>query len=116
MYEVILRYLDPRVFFEVDTYWVETAGCDAAQVVEMLGRRAPLLHIQDGPAIRDLPMVPVGQGVLDVRRIVRSAGDHVEWLIVEIDHAAMDMLEAVQLSYNYLVSEGLARGNVVAAG
>jgi sugar phosphate isomerase/epimerase len=111
-YEVILENLDPRVFLQIDTYWVETAGCDAAQILRKLGPRAPMLHIKDGPAVRDEPMVPVGQGILDFDRIVRAAGDHVEWMIVEIDWAAMDMIEAVELSYQFMVSEGMAWGRV----
>ena len=112
VYEVILEHLDPRVFFEVDTYWVETAGCDAATILRELGGRAPLLHIKDGPALEDEPMVPVGQGILDFHRIMRAAGDHVEWMIVEIDRAAMDMIEAAQLSYRFLISNSMARGTV----
>ena len=44
--------------------------------------------------------------------ITRAAGDHVEWMIVEIDWAAMDMIEAVELSYQFMVSEGMAWGRV----
>ena len=75
-----------------------------------MGSRAPTLHIKDGPALKDEPMVPVGEGIMDFRRILRAAGDHVRWLIVELDYAAMDMLRAVELSYRYLVDEGLGRG------
>jgi hypothetical protein len=33
-----------------------------------------------------------------------------EWLIVEIDRCATDMLEAVAKSYRYMVGKGLAHG------
>jgi hypothetical protein len=55
-------------------------------------------------------MVPVGQGVMDFRRIVRSAGANTEWMIVELDWSATDMMLAVELSYEYLISEGFAQG------
>ncbi len=109
-YRVMLEHLDPRIFFQIDTYWVKTAGCDPVAVLEELGARVPMLHIKDGPALKDAPMVPVGQGVMDFRRIVRSAGANTEWLIVELDRSATDMMLAVELSYEYLISEGFARG------
>ena len=110
VYRVMLEHLDPRVFFQIDTYWVKTAGCDPEVVLTELGRRAPMLHIKDGPATQGEPMVPVGQGVMDFRRIIGAAGAAAEWLIVELDNAATDMMQAVELSYRYLVSEGLAQG------
>ncbi len=110
VYQVMLEHLDPAIFFQVDTYWVQTAGPDPAQVVQELGPRAPLLHIKDGPAVRDEPHVAVGDGVLDFHAIVRAAGEAVEWLIVELDDCATDMVEAVIKSCHYLVKEGLGHG------
>jgi len=110
-YQVMLEHLEPGVFFELDTYWVKTAGVDPAKVVKELGRRASLLHIKDGPAVRDEPHVAVGDGVLDFPAIFQAAEGAAEWLIVELDHCATDMMEAVEKSYQYLVGGGLARGN-----
>jgi sugar phosphate isomerase/epimerase len=110
-YKVMLSHLDRRVVFQIDTYWVQTAGLDAAAIVAELGARAPTLHIKDGPALKGEPMMPVGEGVMDFHAIVRAAGTHARWLIVELDWAAMDMVRAVELSYRYLVDEGLARGD-----
>lgn len=111
VYQVMLEHLDPAIFFEIDTYWVKTAGVDPAKVVKELGPRAPLLHIKDGPAVRDEAQVAVGDGVLDFPSIVQAAEGTAEWLIVELDHCATDMMEAVEKSYQYLVEGGLARGN-----
>jgi sugar phosphate isomerase/epimerase len=111
IYQVMMEHLDPAVFFQIDTYWVRTAGLDPAQVVKEFGPRAPLLHIKDGPAIQRVPQVAVGEGVMDFPSIVQAAEGTAEWLIVELDHCATDMLEAVEKSYHYLVGEGLARGN-----
>ena len=110
VYQVMLEHLDAEIFFEIDTYWVKTAGFDPAAVVQELGRRAPLLHIKDGPAVRDAPMVAVGEGVLDFPAIVQVAEGTAEWLIVELDECATDMMEAVEKSYRYLVGGGLAHG------
>jgi sugar phosphate isomerase/epimerase len=109
-FQVMLEHLDPGVVFQVDTYWVKTAGFDPAQVVKDLGSRAPSLHIKDGPAIKDVPQVAVGDGVMDFPSIIQAAEDTADWLVVELDHCATNMLEAVKKSYDYLVGEGLAHG------
>jgi sugar phosphate isomerase/epimerase len=103
-YHLWLEHLDPAVFFEIDTYWVQTAGLDPAAVLREFGERAPLLHIKDGPAVKEEPMTAVGEGVMDFPGILRAAGNHPEWLIVELDRCATDMLEAVTKSYRYLVA------------
>ena len=110
VYQVLLEHLEPEVFFQIDTYWVKTAGVNPAKVVRELGARTPLLHIKDGPCVKDEPQVAVGDGAMDVPAIVQAAGDATEWMIVELDQCATDMLETVEKSYHYLVGEGLARG------
>lgn len=109
-YEIMLDHLAPDIFFEVDTYWAKTAGVDPAAMVRQLGGRAPLLHIKDGPCVMDAPMTAVGDGIVDVPDIVASGAGASEWLIVEIDRCATDMLDAVAKSYRYMVGRGLARG------
>jgi sugar phosphate isomerase/epimerase len=42
--------LTPDIFFEIDTYWVKVAGQNPPEIVKKFGKRAPLLHIKDGPA------------------------------------------------------------------
>ncbi|MBN1285839.1 MAG: sugar phosphate isomerase/epimerase [Anaerolineae bacterium] len=110
-YKYMLEYLDPAIIFQVDVYWVKAAGHDPAAVVKELGTRAPLLHIKDGPANREDPMTAVGQGVVDIPAVVKAGAGVAEWHIVELDRCATDMLTAVEESYDYLVKEGLSRGN-----
>ena len=109
-YEYMLDFLSPDVFFQVDTYWVKTGGVDPAYVVQRLGGRAPYLHIKDGPAIQKQPQVAVGEGALDIPAIIKAGAGHTEWLIVEMDGCATDMLEAVKKSYQYLTGKGLGHG------
>jgi sugar phosphate isomerase/epimerase len=109
-YKYMLKWLDPAIFFEIDTYWVQAGGIDAITYIKELGKRAPLLHIKDGPAVVDQPMTAVGDGVLDVPAIVKAAENTAEWLIVEIDRCATDMMEAVRKSYTYLVEHRLGQG------
>lgn len=112
VYQIMLEYLDPTVFFEIDTYWVKVAGADPVAVVRELGVRAPLLHIKDGPGTREAPMVAVGSGVMDFHAIAEAAAGNTEWMIVELDRCATSMIEAVEQSYRYLTQTGLARGKV----
>jgi sugar phosphate isomerase/epimerase len=108
----LFRMLDPTVFAEVDTYWAQVGGADAAQVVAELGPRARLLHVKDGPADDPkAPMTAVGAGAMDVPAIL-CANDAVEWHVVELDRCATDMFEAVEGSYRYLVENSLSRGRV----
>ena len=109
-HEAMRTYLHPEIFFEIDTYWVQTAGQDPVGVVRSLGLRAPLLHIKDGPARQGEPMVPVGQGVMNFPPVVAAGAGYTEWLIVELDSTDMDVFAAVEQSYLYLTEEGLAHG------
>jgi sugar phosphate isomerase/epimerase len=109
-FEVMLEYLDPAILFQIDTYWVQTAGFDPAEIVKGIGARAPLLHIKDGPAVKGVPMVAVGDGVMDFHAIIQAAGEHAEWLVVELDDCATDMMTAVAESFDYLVREKLGHG------
>lgn len=110
-FDMLLVRLDPTIRFEVDTYWVQVAGADAANAVSDLGAYAPLLHIKDGPLDRDKAMLPVGQGKMDFHRIIEAGEAYTEWLIVELDRCDGDMMVAVAQSLDYLVLEGLGRAS-----
>lgn len=104
----------PDVEFELDTYWAANFGqCDPAEELARIADRAPLLHIKDGPLVRDQADVAVGQGKMDIRAIFnRACSDVLEWAIVELDSCDTDMMSAVAESYTYLTTHNLAKGNV----
>jgi sugar phosphate isomerase/epimerase len=104
VHHVMLEKLNPAVLFEVDTYWVKVGGSDPVEIVRSLGARAPLLHIKDGPGVQQEPHVAVGEGVMDVPAILAASGDNAEWLVVELDHCATDILPVVKKSYDYLAN------------
>lgn len=110
-YDILLDHLDDDVLLEIDTYWVKSAGADPVAEIQKLGKRVPLLHIKDGSTNQADDMTAVGAGVMNFHEIIPAAA-HAEWLIVELDRCATDMLTAVQQSYTYLTSEGLASGLV----
>jgi len=101
-FDLLLEQLDPRIQFEIDTYWVQTAGVDVYELLGRLGSRASLLHIKDGPLQREQPMVAIGDGKMDFRKVLEASGSNVEWLIVELDRCAGDMMDALRRSLPYL--------------
>jgi sugar phosphate isomerase/epimerase len=103
VHEVMLEGLDPRVLFEIDTYWAQVGGADPVAVIKNLGKRAPFLHIKDGPLVKHQPQVAVGDGKMDFRPILAAALPDA-WQIVELDECATDMMVAVKRSYDYLAS------------
>jgi sugar phosphate isomerase/epimerase len=111
----LLEHLDANVFFEIDTYWVKTGGQNPAQVVADFGKRAPFLHIKDGPAIKGekaYEQVPAGSGTMDFPSIVKAGGSNIKWMIVEFDEYAGNIFEGVRSSYTYLTKNNLAKGKV----
>jgi len=111
----LLEHLNADIFFELDMYWVKTGGLNPATVVGDFGKRAPFLHIKDGPAKKGDTMyahVPAGTGSLNFPSIVKAGNENIQWMIVEFDEYAGDIFEGMQQSYTFLTKNGLAKGNV----
>ena len=116
VYELLLEHLDSDILFEVDTYWVKVAGQDPATIVKLLGPRAPLLHIKDGPARwndslpqdNPDPMTSVGKGTQNFPSIVNAADGNTEWMVVEMDKTDGDVFVALKESFDYLVNNKMA--------
>jgi sugar phosphate isomerase/epimerase len=104
-FKEMMEKIVPEVFFEVDTYWVRVAGFDPVAVVREMGARVRLLHLKDGPGTKGEPNVAVGKGVLDVPALLKASDGNVEWLIVEFDRCATNILDAVEESYQYLAKQ-----------
>ncbi len=105
-YKVFLEKLHPEIFFEIDTYWVRTAGMDPISVLHKIGGRVRFLHLKDGPAVKGEPMVALGEGILDFPPILKAANPQVESLVIELDECATDIWEAIGTSAAYLKELG----------
>jgi sugar phosphate isomerase/epimerase len=106
-YDKFLERLSPDVTLEVDTYWAQVGGVDAADLVRSLGERVHYLHIKDGPIDnRADNHTAVGDGKMDVGRVL-DANSAVRWDIVELDGCEGDIWEKVRRSYEYLAARGL---------
>ena len=105
-YEVLLANA-PDAFSELDTYWCAVAGDDPVRILKTYGKRVPVLHIKDGSKDRNDSMTAVGDGKMDWKSIIGAADENVnQWLIVELDRCATDMMEAVAKSCSYLANAG----------
>ena len=104
--------LAPDAAAQIDTYWACNFGAvDVPALVSRWSSRASTLHLKDGPLVEGQPHTAVGAGKMDVPAVVNAADENVlEWLIVELDECATDMMTAVEDSYKYLVAAGLAAG------
>ena len=102
----------PDVALELDIYWASNFGMHRPE--EMVARyrnRIHLMHVKDGPLTKGSPMLPVGEGKVDIRACVESADPaKLDWLIVELDEFDGDMMTAVERSYQYLAGQGLGSG------
>jgi sugar phosphate isomerase/epimerase len=128
VYDIILANTDPAlVKLELDTYWLYRGGQDPIAWMERYADRVILLHQKDFPANAPQPLnlydgvvsptenidmavfderkdercfTEIGTGVLPIQRIIDAANTlpHVEYLILEQDHTALDEIESVRTS------------------
>lgn len=100
-YDVFVERLDPAVTLEVDTYWAQVGGVDAAQLVSSLGDRVHYLHVKDGPLDHDEEnQYAVGDGKMDIDAVLK-ANPAVRWHVVELDGFQGDIWDAVRKSLEY---------------
>ena len=111
-YEAYLDYC-PNIKFELDLYWSANFGKeDPYEMLKKFSDRSTLLHIKDGDLKPGFDMLAVGDGVMNFPHVLKAMNpDVTKWLIVELDACKTDMFEAVEKSYNYLIQNGLARGD-----
>ncbi len=108
--DMLVRELDPTVWFEFDTYWVQHGGGDPAAWIERVAGRIPCVHFKDISIDheRKHKMVEVGSGNLNWPRILeacKKAG--VKWYLVERDSGELDPIESLRISYDNMRKMGL---------
>jgi sugar phosphate isomerase/epimerase len=94
----------PWVELEVDTYWVNEAGADPANLLASLPGRVSVIHVKDKEVVTKGPvMAPVGEGNLDWDRILAAgAASGTRWYIVEQDECQRDPFDCLASSFEYL--------------
>lgn len=104
-YEVLLEETDPSlVTFEMDLYWVFRGGYDPVKYFKKYPGRFELWHVKDMADSEDQFFSPVGQGVIDFKRIFAKKEEAgMKLFFVEQDRFIdLDPFESINISYNYL--------------
>lgn len=105
--ETLVERLDPSVWMEIDTYWIQHGGGDPAAWIDRVAGRIPAVHLKDLAVVglnESKPvMAEVGEGNLNWPRILEScrrAG--VQWYIIEQDTCQRDPFDSVAISLRNL--------------
>ncbi len=109
-FEIILSRA-PGLMSEFDMYWCAKAGQDAAAIARKWSKWIPLMHVKDGNLTPEMVHTALGEGKVPVKNIIEAAGEaDLQWLVVELDACATDMMTAVKKSLDWLVKNGLGSG------
>jgi sugar phosphate isomerase/epimerase len=102
-YEVLLAETDvERVRFEMDLYWIISAGGDPLRYFSAHPGRFPLVHVKDSGGGPEHRMLDVGAGTIDFARIfAQRATAGIEHFLVEHDEPESP-LESARVSYTYM--------------
>jgi sugar phosphate isomerase/epimerase len=113
-WDVFMSRLDKSlVGFEVDVFWLATAGLDPAATIRDLGSRVKMLHLKDrakdAPQTFNEGQVPagafkeVGNGSLDFAGILKAAKEvSVDRFFVEQDQTPGDPTASLRQSFQFL--------------
>ncbi len=85
--DLLMDELDPRIGFELDTYWLAYAGEDPLRFLQRHADRVTHLHLKDMAG--DGSMADVGEGTLPLAQIIIQAQQQgVRHFLVERDDAS----------------------------
>lgn len=112
IFDTLIRDLDKRIFFTMDTYWVKFGGEDPVGWMQKLDGRIKDLHIKDWSDKLNFlerlilkengKMCPIGSGKLDFKSIFAECKKQgVKTALIELDIAPKPWV-ALQKSTDYL--------------
>ncbi|WMJ87510.1 sugar phosphate isomerase/epimerase family protein [Anaerocolumna sp. MB42-C2] len=92
----------------MDTYWVQAAGGDVCQWIEVLKDRLSCVHLKDMAVVNGTPvMAPVMEGNLNFSAIIdKLKQTNCEYLLVEQDICQGSPFDCLKLSYDNLRNLG----------
>lgn len=114
--DIIYDESDPKYLQgEIDTYWVQHGGADAAAWVLRMKDRMPVVHLKDMVVVRtdgrppvEQQMAEVGEGNMNWSAILAACKEAgVEWYAVEQDICQRDPFESLKISYENLKRMGV---------
>jgi sugar phosphate isomerase/epimerase len=97
----------PDLQLELDIYWASNFGAlNAAEVTRQYADKVRLMHVKDGPLVKDQAHLPLGQGKIPVEECIHAANP--AWLVLELDEYDGPMMDAVRESMKFLKRTGIA--------
>lgn len=99
MYDYMLE--NSPIIFEIDAFWAEVGGRNAAEVISANPDRAALVHLKDAGERMPGKDVAFGEGILDWDGIIAAAdAAGCEYYVVELDNPnEADPVSDVRTSY-----------------
>lgn len=99
MYDYMLE--NSPIIFEIDAFWAEVGGRNAAEVISANPDRAKLVHLKDGSDRMPGKDVAFGEGMLPWDDIIAAADEaRCEYYVVELDNPnAADPVADVRKAY-----------------
>lgn len=105
--EYLLEAFKPNEMgITLDTYWVQAAGADVCQWIDILKDRIPCVHLKDMAVVNQTPvMAPVMEGNLNFLAILNKLqSTNCEFALVEQDICQESPFDCLKKSYDNLMS------------
>lgn len=110
IYDILMNECDPAVQFEMDTFWLQSAGCDVIDWIRRAKGRMDVVHFKDMAldAENKPLMAEIGQGNLNWDGIIAACREiGVRWFLVEQDVCQRCPFESLKMSCDFLNSKGI---------
>lgn len=101
-FDILAKYLDPTIHFELDAYLAVVGGANPIQLLNLYHNRIEMLHLKDGLIFPPNPNLTVGDGNMNYTAIFNALPPLVKWLFVELEDSDMDLFKAVGESAQYI--------------
>lgn len=108
--EVFAEIVHPEVVLQIDTYWAQAAGVEAAPLLRRLGDRVAALHLKDGDGrVDEHSQVALGRGSEPLDAILAAAPPDA-LRVLELDDPSDDVFAALGESRAWLeIHDGSGR-------
>lgn len=102
--DIFFEALDSElVKAEVDTFWIQHGGLDPQKYLKQYQGRCPLIHIKDMKDKESKAFAAVGEGIMDMEGIIKTAMDiGTKWIVVENDQPVPTGLVNIEQSMKNL--------------
>lgn len=123
----IYTELVPEIKYQIDCFWSTNKGTEnAVEMLKHFADRTVLIHMKDGVCTQQaggggmvnglldmkIDLLPLGTGTLPIPELVKNIPEQVSTIVVELDYCeTVEMWKAIEDSYKYMTSNGLALGN-----